>query len=1216
MTSDLRAPKKIFISYARSDGEVFAISLRKRLEGEGLTVWQDRTSIEAGLNFWSEIEKAIHQADFLILVATPAAQRSEYMRKEWELAKTDGVRVIPVIGAPGVDFSQMPRWMRDSNFIDVYHPDQWETLLQTLRLPIEKIACPNMAEELPPDYVPRPEVMRELISLLVDPQQGDRIALTAALRGTGGFGKTILARALCHDSQVRQHFHEGILWITLGENPDLVGRLEDLICILSGKRSGFTTVEAARTRFAELIKNRYILLVIDDVWQESDAAPFLQGGAHCTRLITTRNEETLPPGTKQIKVPVMQREEGVSLLSFGLPSHRDREELYGLAKRLGYWPLLLKLVNGVLRDRSAAVGLPAALEFVNQTLSEEGLTAFDPRKTMVRDLAVEATLRVSLKQLSDDQQKRYAELSIFPEDVEIPLAILEKLWGITSGMKPKQVEKLCERLDDLSLLLKYDRKARVIRLHDVIREYLQKPPKVDLVETHKRLLDAVRPPRWAELPNTPRYLWEHLTYHLIQAGRGAEVVEMVKDLYYLTRKTSLLGSYSAENDLRQAAIIAPNDKMITLLRRSFTASAHLYGTITLHKDIGGTLHSRIQHLTELRTIVDKLAADLSHPFLTVHHTPPDLARQGLVRALSGHRDVVNACGIASDGKFVVSASSDRTLKVWDPVTGKVRQTLSGHKSAVLSCVVFRAARAEDLIVSGSADKTLRIWGAHNGITYRTLEGHQGAVKSCAVTPDGTLIVSASADKTVRIWDAVKGTQLHLLKGHQKAVNACAVSSDGKWAASASDDGTLRLWNLSNGAMVRTFDGHDDPITCCAFSPNGQNLLSGAEDGTVRVWDVQTGAEKQVIKAHSEAVQACAYSANGSLILSASLDQTVRTWHATTGAHCTRHVGHTGGVMGCVFFPDGKAFISASEDTSLRLWVIQSGGERLIQNGHTGDVTDCAISPDGKYALSTSTDHTLRLWEVESGREIRTLSGHTTAVRACAISPDGTRALSGADDGSLILWDLSNGTSIRTLNAHTSWVRACAFSPQGDLIISCGDDNKLKVWEADTGKLSHTLPGHKDWVTDCAFSPTGDSFVSASKDKTVILWNANTGAEIKPFKGHSAPVMGVKFTPDGKTIIAAAKADLRFWEIVSGTFKDVRAAHSGHISDFTISADGKHVVTVAQDNCIKLWELRSGEYVECAALYVDSPLNACAFNPDGVHLVAVGGRGVYFLKVVN
>ena len=103
-----------------------------------------------------------------------------------------------------------------------------------------------MVEDLPPDFVPRPQEFEALVDTLLDQQHEEPVAITAALRGAGGYGKTTMAKAICHDERIQQAFDDGILWVTLGENPgNLVGKVEDLIYLLSHERPGFTDSVAA-----------------------------------------------------------------------------------------------------------------------------------------------------------------------------------------------------------------------------------------------------------------------------------------------------------------------------------------------------------------------------------------------------------------------------------------------------------------------------------------------------------------------------------------------------------------------------------------------------------------------------------------------------------------------------------------------------------------------------------------------------------------------------------------------------------------------------------------------------------------------------------------------------------------------------------------------------------------------------------------------------------
>jgi hypothetical protein len=720
--------KGVFISYARSDGEEFATQLRLKLEREqpNIKLWQDRAQMLGGDDWWLQIERALNEVEFMVMVMTPAALASDIVRREWRYARQQGVCVYPVKAHPALDFASLPRWMRSCHFYDIgdigndFGGPEWLRFANDLNTRCQTRRVPMMAEPPPEDFVARPREFDQLINHLLDDKREEPVAITAALRGAGGYGKTTLAKALCHDERIQNAFDDGILWVTLGETPgDLTRRVEDLIYTLSGDRPGFTGVDAAVTRLVELIAEREILVVIDDVWDNAHLRPFTQGGPRCARLITTRNKGTLPDKTFKVDVDAMQPAEAVDLLGKGLldgdgdESAAEKERLKSLAARLGEWALMLKLVNGTLRHRvnECHESLAEALRYADEALVECGLTFFSADNLELRHRTAEAALGVSFRQLKGDELARFQELAVFPEDTDIPLETLVKFWELTGGLNKFRAQNLCERLFKLSLLWDFDLAKKTVRLHDVIWKFLIEQNRDRLSGMHNQLLDAHLPvstsPRplaspWSDLPDDDPYLWNQLAYHLIEAGRGDELVATVKDWRYLAKKTLLRKSLSVEKDLLSAEKIAPADDPLRTLRRNYVNSGHLFNHCETPSDIEATLSARLSHLDDLKTILQDLANSLSSLRVAPQFTLPDLPHPALIRTLEGHSSLVKCCDFSPDWKLIVSASSDRTLRIWDAQSGEMR---------------------------------------------RMLEGHSGGVNGCAFSPDGKLIVSASDDNT-------------------------------------------------------------------------------------------------------------------------------------------------------------------------------------------------------------------------------------------------------------------------------------------------------------------------------------------------------------------------------------------------------------------------------------------------------------------------------------
>ena len=159
----------VFISYAREDGEA-AAERSKPAWPRTLPMcrtWLDRHEIEGGVGWWHQIEQQLDRAEFLILVMTPAALRSENTRREWRSARQRGVCVYPVMGVPADANSTspvLPSWMSKAHF---YDPDrEWHKLVAHLRRGCQATRVPFMAPPLPAAFVARARETDALIALL------------------------------------------------------------------------------------------------------------------------------------------------------------------------------------------------------------------------------------------------------------------------------------------------------------------------------------------------------------------------------------------------------------------------------------------------------------------------------------------------------------------------------------------------------------------------------------------------------------------------------------------------------------------------------------------------------------------------------------------------------------------------------------------------------------------------------------------------------------------------------------------------------------------------------------------------------------------------------------------------------------------------------------------------------------------------------------------
>jgi hypothetical protein len=661
--------------------------------------------------------------------------------------------------------------------------------------------------------VERSELGERLVAALVTPDVAE-VGLTTGLHGVGGFGKTTLATWACHRPEVDMRYPGGLLWVTIGREvrgADLAERVNDLAFVLSGQRPAISDPDVAGAELGRLLDERKsVLLVVDDVWEESQLRPFRYGGSSCTRLVTTRVPDLLPAGGEQIPVDAMSAEQARQLICDrlrGLPlSMADR-----LASVAGRWPVLLSLINGVLRRRLARGQSPSqAAEEILGLLTMHGPAALDPARPTDRARAVAATMNASLTLLNSVDRQRYLDLAIFPEDVGIPLNVLTLLWPNC------RVDALCEELVAVGLVTDYrlDPPGPRLVLHDVIRAHLRSlRSAADQRGAHRRLVgtaaakllpdpgNAGATPWWM-LPADAGYLWRFLPHHLHEAAMSTELAALVCDARWVEAKTKRFGSVvGVEADL--ALVSTPT---ADTLRRTLRQAGPLLGPIDPPTALGATLASRLADVPGLEVTLNSYRATLPRPRLEPAWPLPDQLDSTSPATLDGHTGGVTSCAFSPNGSLLATTSDDKTVLLWQ-MPGATCQ--------------------------------------------RVLVGHTGGVWGCAFSPDGSLLATTSDDKTVRLWQISDATCQAVLYGHTGWVQHCSFSADGALLATAGNDGTIRLWRLTDGSCRAVLTGHTGRVTGCAFSPDGTLIAGTGDDGTVRLWQISDGTSYKVLSGHTD-----------------------------------------------------------------------------------------------------------------------------------------------------------------------------------------------------------------------------------------------------------------------------------------------------------------------------------------------------------------------------
>jgi WD40 repeat protein len=620
-----------------------------------------------------------------------------------------------------------------------------------------------------------------------------------------------------------------------------------------------------------------------------------------------------------------------------------------------------------------------------------------------------------------------------------------------------------------------------------------------------------------------------------------------------------------------------------------------------------------------------------------------------VHVVTGHS--MDAVCLSADGRYALSGSNDKTVRLWDLSADACVRTLSGHTGPV-KCVCLSADGRHAL--SGSNDRTMRLWDVGTGECRRIFEGHAEAVAAACLSADGRYALSGSYDKTIRLWDAEDGRCLRTCEGHTDSVNAVCLSVDGRFALSGSSDRTVRLWELATGRCLNILSGHTSGVSAVCVSADGRRFLSGGmnPDNTLKLWDIEMGECVRTMAGHTSMVNSAGLSADGEYAVSGSFDKTIRLWHTATGK-CLRTLVEAACLGHAVAMSaDGRYALSGSDYGELKLWSLggrfettapltlsrlpdaasiiaeqrelESRLREAAQKGRQGDYV-------GEYRalkeMADSSGQSLDFWNAWSGLYAhlpktgfwgvgpqRELAGHSAGLRSACVSPDGRLALSGGDDGTLKLWSLEDGQCRRSWKGHVYPVKSVCMSADGQLALSAGAygvmDAPLKLWDLSAGECRRAFKPVGDANAVC-LSPDGRYALSGGGDNALSLWDVDTGLRLRTYEGHTDSVNAACLSADGRYALSGGRdKTLRLWNLADGRCLRVTEAHEDAINCVCLSADGRYALSGSgysfiAGSTLKLWDMATGECVRTLG-GKESFVNAVCLTADGRYALSGGG----------
>lgn len=336
------------------------------------------------------------------------------------------------------------------------------------------------------------------------------------------------------------------------------------------------------------------------------------------------------------------------------------------------------------------------------------------------------------------------------------------------------------------------------------------------------------------------------------------------------------------------------------------------------------------------------------------------------------------------------AQADEISEVDDP------STLYAHEGGVPSLVFSPDGK---VLASGGHDHVIRLWNPLTGELVNTLQIELDpmfepdldfrSIMGIAFSPNGRYLAAGLRDRTVRLFDMTNKMQIAMLRGHTGGIRSVAFSPDGKVLASAGHDSTVRLWDVKTFKEIKVFNVLSGTVGWfVAFSLNGKYIVSNGGADAAVVWDIETGKQLRQFSFLTRAMDG-AFGANvaafspdsrylvaGTLVSSGKVSGqyigSIHLWEITTGKELRTFDKYGGSVRppNIVFTPNGKYIVSSGR-YGPNVWETSTGKLKMELKEREPSAYVVAISPDGRY-IASGDYHigTLRLWDIESGKQVR------------------------------------------------------------------------------------------------------------------------------------------------------------------------------------------------------------------------------------------------------
>ncbi|KAK1922784.1 WD40-repeat-containing domain protein [Papiliotrema laurentii] len=293
----------------------------------------------------------------------------------------------------------------------------------------------------------------------------------------------------------------------------------------------------------------------------------------------------------------------------------------------------------------------------------------------------------------------------------------------------------------------------------------------------------------------------------------------------------------------------------------------------------------------------------------------------LVQTLDAHQGPVNVVRYNHGAKYILTGSSDRSIRLWNPASGKEIKKYTGHAQEILNLDI---AHDNAKFASCGGDKTVFVWDVASGTILRRLQAHFGKVFTVGFNKDAQVLASAGFDAKVLLWDMRAATRdpIQTLREATSSITSLSLP-DTNEIITSSLDGHIRAYDLRMGTLTEDLVGH--PVTCVVPSKNSprESMLVSSSDGSIRIFDRTNGSVLQTFSGHAigSVRNRAIWGYAESLVLTGDDKGHVWGYNVLDGKpiDARPQAIHKKAITCLELSPNGKEMVTASTDGTVKVW---------------------------------------------------------------------------------------------------------------------------------------------------------------------------------------------------------------------------------------------------------------------------------------------------------